>query len=212
LEDAEIMTHHHAEQIPQIYERHALAWDTDRSRGTWNDKSWHDRFIACLTPGASVLDLGCGSGMPVAFHLIQHGLRVTGVDTSPTLITLCRQRMPEHEWIMAEMQALSLPQRFDGLLSWDSFFHLTPDHQRTMFAAFAAHAAPGAFLLFNTGPEQGESLGNYQGEPLYHASLDPEEYQQLLDQSGFALVAHTVEDPTAGGRTIWLAQSRGRSK
>ena len=206
------MTHHHAQQIPQTYERHARAWDADRTRGTWNDKSWHNRFIACLTPGARVLDLGCGSGMPVAFHLVQHGLRVTGVDTSPTLIALCRQRMPEHEWIMAEMQALALPQRFDGLLSWDSFFHLTPEHQRTMFTVFAAHAAPGAFLMFNTGPEQGESLGNYQGEPLYHASLDPEEYQQLLDQSGFALVTHTVEDPTAGGRTVWLAQSRGRSE
>lgn len=203
------MTPHHAEQIPQIYERHALVWDTDRSSGTWNDKSWHDRFIACLTPGARVLDLGCGSGMPVAFHLVQQGLRVTGVDTSPTLLTLCRQRMPEHEWIMAQMQALALPQHFDGLLSWDSLFHLTPAHQRTMFTVFATHAAPGAFLLFNTGPEQGESLGNYQGEPLYHASLDPEEYQQLLDQSGFALLAHTVEDPTAGGRTIWLAQYRG---
>ena len=206
------MTQHHAEQIPQIYERHALAWDADRNRGPWNDKRWHDQFIACLTPGARVLDLGCGSGVPVALHLVQHGLRVTGVDTSPTLIALCRQRMPEHEWIIAEMQAVALPQRFDGLLSWDSFFHLTPDHQRTMFTVFAAHAAPGAFLLFNTGPEQGESLGSYHGEPLYHASLDPEEYQRLLDQSGFALVAHTVEDPTAGGRTIWLAQFRGRSE
>lgn len=202
------MTHHHAEQIPQIYERHALAWDTDRSRGIWNDKSWHDRFIACLTPGARVLDLGCGSGMPVAFHLVQHGLHVTGVDTSPTFIALCRQRMPEHKWIVAAMQALALPQRFDGLLSWDSFFHLTPNHQRTMFTVFADHAAPGAFLLFNTGPTQGEILGDYQGEPLYHASLDPEEYQQLLDRSGFSLVAHMVEDPTAGGRTVWLAQFR----
>lgn len=147
--------------------------------------------------------------MPVALHLVRHGLRVTGVDTSPTLIALCRQRMREHEWITGEMQTLELPQRFDGLISWDSFFHLTPEHQRTMFTVFAAHAAPGAFLMFNTGPEQGERLGNCQGEPLYHASLAPEEYQQLLDRSGFTLVAHTVEDPTAGGRTIWLAQSRG---
>jgi trans-aconitate methyltransferase len=148
--------------------------------------------------------------MPVAFHLVQHGLHVTGVDTSPTLISLCRQRMPEQEWIVAEMQALALLQRFDGLLSWDSFFHLTPEDQRTMFTVFAAHAAPGAFLMFNTGGEQGERMGTYQGETLYHASLNPDEYQQLLDQSGFALVAHSVEDPTAGGRTIWLAQYQGQ--
>ncbi|HEX9037444.1 MAG TPA: class I SAM-dependent methyltransferase [Ktedonobacterales bacterium] len=202
------MSHRHAEQIPQIYERHALAWDADRARGAWPDKGWHDRFIACLTPGDRVLDLGCGSGAPVAFHLAQHGLRVTGVDTSPTLIGLCRQRMPDQEWIVTGMRTLALRQRFAGILSWDSFFHLTPEDQRTMFAVFAAHAAPGAFLLFNTGPQQGEILGDYQGEPLYHASLDAEEYQRLLDQSGFDLVAHAVEDPTAGGRTVWLAQAR----
>src|SRR6266849_6127456 len=109
------MTQYHAEQIPQIYERHALAWDDDRTRGAWDDKGWHDRFIACLTPGARVLDLGCGSGMPVALHLVQQGLLVTGVDTAPTLITRCRQRMPEHKWIVAEMQALALPQCFDGI-------------------------------------------------------------------------------------------------
>lgn len=203
-----MMIRRHAEHITEIYERHALAWDTDRTRGPWNDKGWHDRFVACLTTGAWILDLGCGSGRPVALYLVQHGLRVTGVDTSPRLIARCRRRMPDHEWIVADMRALALHQCFDGILSWDSFFHLPPDSQPTMFHVFAAHAAPGAFLLFNTGPQQGEVLGDYRGEPLYHASLDPAEYQRLLDQSGFELVAHTIEDPTAGGRTVWLAQFR----
>jgi len=44
--------------------------------------------------------------------------------------------------------------------------------------------------------------------PLYHASLDPAEYATLLDGIGFDIVAHVVEDPQAGGRTVWLARSR----
>lgn len=206
-----LMIRRYAEHITEIYERHALTWDADRTRGAWNDKGWHDRFVVCLTKGARVLDLGCGSGRPVALSLVQQGLQVTGVDTSPQLIALCRRRMPEHEWIVADMRTLALPQRFDGILSWDSFFHLSPDSQRSMFHVFAAHAAPGAFLLFNTGNAQGEVLGEYQGEPLYHASLDPAEYQRLLDHAGFDLVAHTLDDPMAGGRTIWLAHFRKRS-
>ena len=47
-----------ADKIIGHYERHATAWDEDRARGTWNDKPWHDRFIAMLSKGASVLDLG----------------------------------------------------------------------------------------------------------------------------------------------------------
>jgi SAM-dependent methyltransferase len=206
------MTHSHlAAQIPEIYERYALEWDADRNSREWNDKGWHDRFVTGLTEGASVLDLGCGSGMPVAHHLVQQGLRVTGVDTSPTLIALCRRRMPEQEWIVSDMRAVALHRRFNGILGWDSFFFLKPDDQRNMFRVFAAHAAPSAFLLFNGGPQYGEAIGEYRGEPLYHASLDPAEYLSLLDHFGFAVVAHAVEDPTAGGRTVWLAQSRRQS-
>jgi SAM-dependent methyltransferase len=205
------MTHHSAEQITQIYERYASLWDADRNRGEWNDKGWHNRFVSYLWKGARVFDLGCGSGMPVAHHLVQQGLHVTGVDTSPSLIALCRSRMPDQEWIVSDMRTLALDRRFDGIMSWDSFFHLKVDDQRNMFKVFAAHAAPGAFLLFNAGPRYGEAIGSYQGESLYHASLDPAEYQILLDQSGFDVVAHVVEDPTAGGRTVWLAQSRRRA-
>lgn len=76
-----------------------------------------------------------------------------------------------------------------------------------MFEVFREHAAPFAVLMFNTGPSHGEAVGSYRGDPLYHASLDPAEYARLLDRIGFKIVAHVVEDPQAGGRTVWLAQS-----
>jgi hypothetical protein len=49
-------------------------------------------------------------------------------------------------------------------------------------------------------------MGQLRGEPLYHASLDPNEYRALLDAHGFDVVAHVIEDSTCGGRTVWLAQ------
>ena len=51
-------------------------------------------------------------------------------------------------------------------------------------------------------------VGSYHGEPLYHASLAPEEYRSLLDAHGFEVVAHKSDDPDCGGHTIWLAQLR----
>jgi trans-aconitate methyltransferase len=148
--------------------------------------------------------------MPVAVNLVKHELRVTGVDASPTMIALCGSRMPEQEWIVSDMRAIALGRRFDGILGWDSFFFLTDDDQRSMFKVFAAHAAPSALLMFNTGPRHGEAMGEYRGEPLYHASLDATEYETLLAQSGFDVVTHVVEDAKAGGRTVWFARSRSR--
>ena len=196
-----------ANRIIDHYERHAKEWDADRRNCGWNDKSWHDRFINALPKGAAVLDLGCGAGEPVALHMVECGLRVTGVDSSPTLISLCRERMPDQEWIVGDMRSVSLGRRFDGVLAWDSFFHLKYEDQRCMFALFAAHAAVSALLMFNSGPGHGEAIGSYRGDPLYHASLAATEYETLLTQSGFEVVEHVVEDPQAGGRTVWLARS-----
>ena len=197
-----------ADRIIPHYERHAQAWDADRRKHGWNDKPWHDRFIAALPSVASVLDLGCGSGAPVALNMVAHGLRVTGVDSSPSLISLCRERMPDQEWIVGDMRFAPKQRRFDGICAWDSFFHLAHDDQRRMFSVFAKHSGRGTVLMFNAGPAHGEGVGSYRGDPLYHASLDPAEYQKLLDGIGFDIEAHIVEDRNAGGRTAWLARSR----
>ena len=66
------------------------------------------------------------------------------------------------------------------MLAWDSFFHLNPDDQRGMFPVFAAHSTGSTLLMFNTGPVHGEVVGRYRGDPLYHASLNPAEYETLL--------------------------------
>jgi ubiquinone/menaquinone biosynthesis C-methylase UbiE len=76
-----------ASKIVGHCKKHAPAWDRDRQNSYWNDKVWHDRFIGRLGKSAKVLDLGCGSGRPVAQHMVELGLRVTGVDSSPTMIS-----------------------------------------------------------------------------------------------------------------------------
>jgi SAM-dependent methyltransferase len=196
-----------ANRIVAHYEHHALSWDADRRAANWNDKPYIERFLSFVPRGATVLDLGCGGGSPVALHMVAQGFRVTGVDSSPTLISLCRTRMPDQEWIASDMRSLALGRRFDGILAWDSFFHLRPKDQETMFRVFAAHAAPAAILMFNAGFGHGEAVGTYRGDPLYHASLDASEYSALLAESGFELIEHSINDPATGGRIFWLARA-----
>jgi SAM-dependent methyltransferase len=194
-----------AERIIGLYQRNADSFDRERGRDLF-EKPWLDRFLALLQPGASILDLGCGSAEPIARYFIEKGCHVTGVDSSPALIDLCKSRFPDQNWIVNDMRTLSLSRCLDGILAWDSFFHLCPEDQRPMFDIFRAHAAPHAALMFTSGTVHGEAIGTFQGEPLYHGSLDTAEYRSLLHQNGFAVVSHVVEAPANGGRTVWLAQ------
>jgi SAM-dependent methyltransferase len=195
-----------AENIINLYERNARAWDEARRHARPDDeKLWIQRFLSIADPGSPILDLGCGSGEPIAADLLAVGRRVTGVDSSSSLISICRERFPAATWIVEDMRRLKLGDRFGGILSWHSLFHLTAEDQEQMFAVFSAHAAPGAVLMFTSGTERGEAIGNWQGEPLYHASLDSSEYKTLLDRHGFSLVDHVEGD---GNRaTVWLAKA-----
>lgn len=156
-----------------------------------------------------MLDLGCGMGEPMAAYVLGTGRAVIGVDTSPSLIAMASARFPQADWIVADMRTLALRKRFGGLLAWDSFFHLTAQDQREMFGVFAKHAAPGARLMFTSGSSEGESIGSYHGEPLYHASLAPPEYRALLTTHGFVVDAFVPDDPECGGHAIWLVTFTG---
>ncbi len=196
-----------AERIVGLYQRHADDWDKERGRSLL-EKDWLDRFSALLPPEPSILDIGCGSAEPIARYYIEHGCNVTGIDSSPSLIGMCKDCFPDHNWIVADMRSLSLDRCFDGILAWNSFFHLCPGDQRKMFPIFRRHARSKAALMFTSGPSYGEAIGTFKGEPLYHGSLDGAEYRSLLDQNRFDVVSHVVEDPNCGLNTVWLAQLR----
>jgi hypothetical protein len=104
------------------------------------------------------------------------------------------------------MRALALGEQFDGLIAWHSLFHLSQDDQRPIFPRFAAHSKPGAILMFTSGPEKGVSIGEWQGEPLHHASLDPDDYRRLLSENGFEVIDHKLRDPECGEATLWIAR------
>jgi SAM-dependent methyltransferase len=199
----------HGDHIIEQYERHAETWVQARlQQRSFPEKGWLDRFCALVPSHANILDCGCGAGEPIATYLTAQGHTVTGIDSSETMARMFRDRLPGQRALVQDMRKLSLAETFDGILAWDSFFHLNHDDQRRMFPVFRAHAKSGAALMFTSGSSHGEAIGVFQGEPLYHASLSSAEYRSLLEDHGFHVTENVVEDQNSGGRAVWLAQLR----
>jgi len=187
-----------------LYERNASFFESMRPVNL-SEKHWLDLFASSIPAGGHILDIGCGNGSPIAEYFLSQGFKVTGIDSSPSMIARCKDKFPNATWIVADMRELDLGRTFDGILAWDSFFHLCQRDQRDMFALFSANAKAGTALMFNAGPEEGEAFGQLQGEVLAHASLSPLEYASLLQDHDFHIVRHIIEDKQCNGRTIWLA-------
>lgn len=197
-----------AEDVTALYARHAAAWDRARGAEVRIEAGWLSRFSALSPPGGRILDLGCGTGRPLGAWLLARGFRVTGVDASAPAIDLARERLPTGDWRCADMRGLDLGEAFDGLLAWDSLFHLTAADQAALFPVLGAHAAPGAVLMFTSGPDAGTAMGEFGGDPLHHASLSPADYRTRLAAEGFEVLDFRPEDPDCGGHSVWLARRR----
>ena len=193
--------------VSVLYEEIADWFDTNRPKSLIEREYLHLSLKHAPTKG-TMLDLGCGTGEPIAFFFVRHGLKVTGVDFSHNMLDFCVKRFPNESWIEADMRSLNIGQRFDIVFAWDSFFHLDRDAQRKMFPIFRDHLSDGGILVFNSGTQDGEKYGTMQGRPVYHASLDAEEYRTLLARHGLQVILNKIDDSDCGGRTVWVSRYR----
>ena len=63
--------------------------------------------------------------------------------------------------------------------------------------------------MLTSGWQSGEATGHVEGQPVYHSSLCPQEYESLLVANGFEVKYFRPEDPDCGGHTVWLSRFIG---
>ena len=192
--------------IIDFYERNSDFWANTRARGPFLEKKYLDRLLRDRPIGSRVLDAGCGTGQPIAAYVGSKGASVTGLDISPSMIEKARAVFPAGDWRVADLRSLDLAEKFGGLIAWDSFFHLTESEQREVLPRFRDHLLPGGVLLFTSGPEAGEQIGAMNGELLYHASLSPAEYREILGGLGFSEIEFVAKDEGCGNHSVWYAR------
>jgi SAM-dependent methyltransferase len=113
--------------------------------------------------GGSILEVGCGTGR-VTLRLAQEGVPVTGLDLSPDMLAVAREKsqmMPNVRWVEADMQSFELGERFDlVLIPGHSFqFMLTPTDQTACLDCIRRHLAPGGRVVVHVDHQDLSWLG-----------------------------------------------------
>ena len=89
-------------------------------------REWAD----ALPPGASILDLGCGHGVPISQDLMERGFVLYGVDASTKMTSAFSECFPCARVACEAVEDSSFFGRtFDGVIAWGLMFLLSADAQ-----------------------------------------------------------------------------------
>jgi SAM-dependent methyltransferase len=150
-------------------------------------------WAGALSGGASVLDLGCGSGVPVSQALMQAGFTVTGVDASPTLMAAFRNRFPGADSICEPVEASGLGGRtYDAVIAIGLMFLLSEAAQRALILKVGSVLKVGGRFLF-TAPVQACTWNDLM-TGRESRSLGAAAYEAILLRAGLARVGDYTDE------------------
>ncbi|MEU4147698.1 class I SAM-dependent DNA methyltransferase [Streptomyces parvulus] len=159
------------------------------------DRALMAAFAELVGPDGQVADLGCGPGRVTA-HLASLGLRVFGLDLSPSMLAIARRENSGLRFEQGSMLELDLPDgALAGAVSWYSSIHTPWERLPDLFGEIARVLAPGGHLLlgFQVGDEP-SLLDRPFGHPvaLEFQRRRPEAMAGLLEGAGFTVLSRTV--------------------
>jgi cyclopropane fatty-acyl-phospholipid synthase-like methyltransferase len=137
-------------------------------------RAWVDELGVLLQPGARVLDLGCGAGIPATRLLTESGFGVVGVDLCEVQISRARALVPGATFICADMVLWEGDaSSFDAVVSFYAFIHLPLEDQRPLFSRIAQWLRPNGYLLAIVGHGEWTGTEDFLGAPCFGTTPIP---------------------------------------
>lgn len=181
-----------------------------------------ERVLEGLPPEAQVLDLGCGTGRPIAMHIVHRGYRVVGVDQSRGMLDIAKTVVPAAKFIHSDMVDVQLADKFAAAIAWDSIFHVERKHHPAIFRKLANSLAQGGRLLLSVGGSDADAsvedsssvdlagvegfTSEMFGHTFFYSGYEPKITRGLLEAEGFEIEVLEVDDPSSRGHIAVIAR------
>jgi SAM-dependent methyltransferase len=197
------------------YDAISLAYRSDdgrAARSSAEDVSryagWVAELAGLLRPGARVLDLGCGAGIPATRQLTGHGLPVIGVDFSAVQLRRARRLVPAASLLQADMTALHLKHAsLDAVVSLYALIHVPLADQRALFPRIRSWLRLGGLFLAITGAQRWTGTERYLGADMFWDHADTGSYLRWLEAARLTPVWNRFIPEGDTGHSLILAQA-----
>ena len=174
------------------YESHAQEFLRVRDKSTIGVEITK-RWARSLDPATDVLEIACGGGLPVTRTLIDEGLNVWAVDSSPTLVEAFQARFPSTPVQCDRVQESEFfGRKFGAVVAIGLVFLLKEDDQVELLRRVSDILVPDGRFLFTAPVKIGTWADITTGYEC--RSLGRERYVATLEESGFRLIDRYADE------------------
>jgi cyclopropane fatty-acyl-phospholipid synthase-like methyltransferase len=196
-----------AKQLSSSYNQIAQQWNVARRKRFFEPK-YIDLLIEYLVDGIQVLDVGCGTGIPIARYLVNQGYIVTGIDASEAMLEIAKQQVPKACFILCDFMKFKSTVQYSAIVAWDSIFHISREQHFDVFRQLYHWLLPNGILLISLGGSAWEGTTEMLGHDFFYSGFKPDKSLKLLQQAGFEILLSEVDDPSSRGHIAILCRKR----
>ncbi|KAI9639964.1 hypothetical protein NHQ30_011633 [Ciborinia camelliae] len=171
-----------------------------------------EKAIALLSPGSKVLDVGCGTGVPVSLLLAEAGLEVTGFDISAKMISFAQKRV-KGNFSVSDMVKFKVEDTFSGVFMIFAHLQLSYAAVHATVYKFVSALKPGGIFVLGQMPsdtyvkdeDEASSYDEtrtyvedynapFMGEPLPTFMMSERGQRDFLTSMGLEIVDETIDE------------------
>ena len=171
--------------------------ETVKNHKSYNDKVHYSNVIEKHLSGkSSVLDIGCGSGIPVCSSLATAGHSVLGIDISSGQIELAKKSVPSARFKCSDILECDFEDnRFHAISAFFSLFHMPREKLPCVLQKVACWLRPSGIFVFSIAVNEDNEYfeqPDFLGVKMYFSWWDAETTECIVRSTGLSVKATEI--------------------
>jgi ubiquinone/menaquinone biosynthesis C-methylase UbiE len=190
------------------YNRCAKEYSSNRD--LFKNQKYLKNLSKLLSKGSKILDIGCGSGIPIDKYLLEQEFNVTGIDISEKQIKLAKKNLPQGKFFVKDMSEIDFPaSSFDAVVSFYAIFHVPREEHFALLKKLYALLKSKGYLLVTMGSSDWEGTeDDFHGEKMFWSHYGAEKNKNLVKTAGFKVMLDEIDTSGQEKHQILLGQKK----
>jgi len=165
-------------------------------RDVYKNDKYLEKLNSLLSPNSTILDVGCGAGVPIDKYFLERGHKIIGLDISEKQIELARKNLPSGEFKVEDMSELSENEyNVDAVVSFYAIFHTPRETHGEILKKIYSFLNTNGLLLITMGSSEWEGKeDNFFGGKMSWSHYGKEKNRQLVKEAGFKILLDEVDE------------------